>query len=136
MGRKKSSTNDQSKTTKQDELALKEIVDAYDSMKNAERVLKDARGTALQEAKEALKEVDDAINESKNCDSADLPHKTGVIVTCWEAYKATKAENAEAIKQASEDVTEAREALEKSIKDSRQGKLDFEIDGASDGAEA
>jgi len=122
-----------SKDQKQAARALREIVGAYDALKNAERELKDARATALSEAKAALSELADAIHASKNCDPADLPHKTGVIVTCWDAYTETKKTNAAAVKAATQVVDDAKLALEKSIKDSRQGRLDF---GDGDGAEA
>ena len=109
--------------------ALMEIVNAYDALKNSERSLKDAKATALAEAKNALQEVDESIKDSREVDPSELPLKVNIILTCWQAYQETKITNKKIIEDKTAIVKADRETLERAIKDTRQGKLDFEGDG-------
>ena len=110
-----------------DASALKEIVDAYNNMKNKDRELKDARGEALREAKDALGTLDESLTDASSAvDTPEAGEKLKTVVGYWAQYKDAKNDGKDATSTARKALEEADERLEKAIVDSRQGTLDVD----------
>jgi len=110
----------------EDTLKLKEILERFDALMSAERALKDERKTGLDELKEELEAVQDAIGAARGVGDDLAGTNLSLVIEAWDNYCSAKKRSVDAVRERKETVDQARSALEETIGSAKQSALPFE----------